>query len=115
MVNINHKWLKAVLILRVKKLGSFFLVSNLDKFLLFDNFFPDLADFQNLNNFLTFKFPNLDYFLVFNNFLYFLVNLLLSLISPILLAANISSTISTYDDKIVFSINISSTALLLKP
>ena len=41
----NHKWLKAVLALKVRKLGPFFLASKLDKFPLFDNSFFDLADF----------------------------------------------------------------------
>ena len=50
----NCKWLKAILMLEVKKLGPFFLMSKLGKFSLFDNFFPDLADFWDLDNFLVF-------------------------------------------------------------
>ena len=47
----NYKQLKATLALEIKKLGLFFLASKLDKFSLFDNFFPNLADFWNLAKF----------------------------------------------------------------
>ena len=45
LVNAIWKYLKAILALGVKKLDSFFLTSKLGKFLLFDTFFPNIADF----------------------------------------------------------------------
>ena len=54
----SHKWLKIILALRFKKFGLAFIALKLDEFLFFDNFFLDLADFWNLNNFLPFKFSN---------------------------------------------------------
>ena len=47
----NRKWLKTILALGVKKLGPFFLVLKLGKSPLLDNFFLDLANFWDLNNF----------------------------------------------------------------
>lgn len=47
----NYKYQKTVLILGVKKFNSTFLVLNFDKFLLFDSFFHDLANFWYLSNF----------------------------------------------------------------
>ena len=48
----NYKWLKADLVLGVKKLGPLFLASKLGKFPLFDSFFDFLPlDFLDLNNF----------------------------------------------------------------
>ena len=55
-MNVSCKQLKASLVPEVKKLGSVFLALKLGEFLLFDDFFLDLADFQNLDNFLLFKF-----------------------------------------------------------
>ena len=52
----NYKQLKTVLILGIKKLGLFFLALNLGKFPLFNNFFPDLVNFWDLNNFSLFEF-----------------------------------------------------------
>ena len=114
----NHKWLKAALALGVRKLGLFFLASKLSKFLLFDDFFPNLADFRNLDNFLPFEFPDLDNFLVFNNFPDFLYgslppSMLLTSLAASILVINTSLIASTYDDIINFSIDISSTAILL--
>ena len=100
--------------LEVKKFNPFFLVLKLDKFLFFDNSFSDLADFQNLDNFLPFKFLNLDNFwffdnfLTFNNFPHFLINLLLFSMPPTLLVA------STYNNTVVFIIDINSVTILLK-
>ena len=45
LIKANYKWLKAVLVLKIRKLGPFFLESKLGKFSLFDTFFLDLADF----------------------------------------------------------------------
>ena len=120
-MKVNYKQLKVVLVLKIKKFGPFFLMSKLDKFLFFDSFFPNLANFWNLDDFLLFKFFNLnnfrlfDNFLIFDNFLYFLINSLPLLIPPILLMANILLLISTYNDIVVFNIDISGTAILPKP
>ena len=54
--------------MRVRKLGLFSLASKLDKFPLFNNFFPDLADFWDLNNFSLFDYPDLDKFSDLDNF-----------------------------------------------
>ena len=88
----------------VKKLGPFFLMSKLGKFSLFDNFFPDLANFRDLHN-----FPVFDYFP------YFSINLLLLSILPVSLAVSTLLVTIIYDNIIVFSIDVSSTAILLKP
>ena len=99
----NYKQLKAVLLLRIKKFGLFSLASKLDKFLLFDNFFSDLANFWDLDN-----------FLIFDNFPHFSINSSPPSILPISLAASILLASSIYDDTIVFSIDVSSVAILLK-
>ena len=52
-VKASRKGLKAVLVLRVRNFDPVFVTSKLVKFPLFDNFFPDLAEFQDLNVFLT--------------------------------------------------------------
>ena len=104
LVKVNYKRLKAILALRIKKLDLFFLASKLGKLPLFDNFFLDLADFWDL-----------DIFLVFNNFLYFSIDSL-SLSTPSTsLAASTLSVINTYNDIVVFSIDINGVAILLKP
>ena len=48
-MKVNYKQLKAILVLRVKKLDPIFIASKLDKFPLFDNF--SLFNFYNLDNF----------------------------------------------------------------
>lgn len=58
LVKVSHKRLKDILVSKVKKLGPAFSISNLGKFLPFDNFFLDLADFQDLNNFWPFNFSD---------------------------------------------------------
>ena len=70
MIKANHKQLKTILALGVRKLSPFFLVLKLSKFPFFDNFFPDLAGFRDLDN-----FWDLDNFPIFKDFLYFLINL----------------------------------------
>ena len=55
----SHKQLKAILALEVrKKLGSASVTPKLGEFPLFDEFFLNLADFWDLNNFLPFDFPD---------------------------------------------------------
>ena len=121
MIKTNHKRLKAVLVLEIRKLGSFFLALKLGEFLLFDDFFLDLANFQDFNNFSPFKFLDLnnfwffDNFSVFNNFLYFLIILSPLFKSLILLAANILLVSSTYNNIVIFSLDVNNTTILLKP
>ena len=110
MVKANYKWLKAVLASRVKKLGPFFLASKLDKFPLFNDFFLNLADFWDLDN-----FQDLDNFLVFDNFLYFSIDSSSPSTPSISLLVSISLATNTYDDTVVFIIDVSGTAILLKP
>ena len=98
----NYKWLKAVLASGVRKLSMTFLVVNLGEFILFDGFL-DLDNFQ-LSDILVFGFISFD--------------LLLSLISLTSLAASTSTpsnslAASTYNDIIVFSIDVSGAAILL--
>ena len=50
-MNTSYKQLKVFLVSEVRKFGPTFLESNSGKFLLFDYFFLDLDDFQDLNNF----------------------------------------------------------------
>ena len=61
-VKASRKQLKIVLALEVRNFGPASIVLKLVEFLLFDNFFHDLAKFQDLNIFLLFNFPDLDNF-----------------------------------------------------
>ena len=61
-VKANHKRLKAVLALGVRNFGPSSVASKLVEFPLFDNFFPDLAEFQDLDVFSPFDFLDLDNF-----------------------------------------------------
>ena len=56
LVKANRKRLKADLALGVKKLGPDSVAPKIGKFPLFDGFFPDLADFRDLNVFWLFNF-----------------------------------------------------------
>ena len=76
-MNINYKQLKIILALRVKKHDSTLLVSILNKFSLFDNFFSNLAKFWDLDNFSLFEFLDL------NNFSDFLASFSSLLSNPI--------------------------------
>ena len=111
----KRKWSKVTLASGVRKLSPFFLMSKLDKFPLFDNFFLDLAYFWDLDNFLIFdNFWDLDNFLVFDNFPLFLIDSSPPSTPPTSLAANTLSAISTYNNTVIFSINISDAAILMK-
>ena len=55
-MKVNRKRLKAVLASGVRNFGLFSIASKLVKFPLFDNFFPDLAKFQDLDVFSLFDF-----------------------------------------------------------
>ena len=54
----SYKWLKADLALGIKKLRPDFVAPKLGEFPLFDEFFPDLADFWDLDIFWSFDFPD---------------------------------------------------------
>ena len=107
----SRKWLKAALALEVKKLGLASLALKLGEFLIFDGFL-DLAKF------LPFEFPHLNNFRPFDDFPDFLASS-----SPLLLSPN--PTISPlpfstlgFDilgNLVVFSIEVSGVAILLKP
>ena len=104
LVKVSHKWLKAALVLGIKKLSSLSLVLKLGKFPLFDKFFPDLADFRNLDNFWLFDFPD---FLAISTPL-----------TPLLLLSSPTSSlleIDISDGATVFSIEVSGAVILLKP
>ena len=104
----SHNWLKVTLALEVKKLGLASVISKLGEFPLFDSFL-------DLTNFLSFEFLDLNNFLVIVNFPYFSIDLSSSLTIPTSLAATNLLTTSTYDKTVVFSIDISGAAILLKP
>ena len=66
LVKVNCKQLKAILVSWIRNFGPTSIVSKLIEFSLFDNFFLDLAKFQDFNVFLLFNFLDLDNF---SNFL----------------------------------------------
>ena len=108
LVKASYKWLKTVLALEVRNFDLAFIVLKLVKFPLFNNFFLDLANFQDLKFFLLFNFSDLDNFLVFNNILDFSINSSLPSMLPILFVIN------TYNNIIIYSIDINNAAILLK-
>ena len=128
----SRKQLKAVLVLKVRNFGPSSVALELIEFPLFDNFFPDLAKFRNLDVFLLFDFLNLDNFL---NFLacstlfsptlnpstsllpLFLLEaglLLLFLLKADLLPSFLLEAGSS-SDLVVFSIEMNRAIILLKP
>ena len=114
----SRKWLKAALASGVRKFGPAFLASKLDKFLLFDGFL-DLA------NFLPFEFPDLD------NFPDFLASSPspnpstslspsfipeIGLLSSFLLETDLlPSFLLGAGSLVIFNIEVSGAAILLKP
>ena len=58
----SYKRLKAVLVLGVRNFGPASVALELVEFPLFDDFFPDLAKFRDLDIFSLFDFPDLDNF-----------------------------------------------------
>ena len=111
LVKVNYKRLKAALALGVRKLGPAFLVSKLGELSLFDGFL-DLA------NYLTFEFSDLDNFRPFDNFPNFLTSSSPSPLIPDLTTSPLAFPTSGSDmssDLVVFSIEMSEAAILLKP
>ena len=109
-LHTTRKHLNAALASGVRKLGPTFLILKLGEFLLFDGFL-DLADF------LPFKFPDLDDFRPCDNFYDFLASSSSLLPTSNLLSSPLlflSSSSDTSSDPIVFSIEVSKAAILLK-
>ena len=114
MVKVSHKQLKVILASGVRKLSPTSVASKLGEYPLFNGFFDlslfDLDDFWDLANFWLFDLPVFG-FICFNP--------LPPLMSPTLLLAStlapsISLAASNYNDMIVFNINVSDTAIVLK-
>ena len=101
------KRLKATLALAVRKLEPAFVTSKLGEFPLFDGFL-DLADF------LPFDFLDLDNFPVFDNFPHFSIDSPPHSTAPTSLAISTSLAASTCDNTVVFNIDVSGAAILLK-
>ena len=64
----SHKRLKAVLVSGVRNFSPSSVTSKLVEFPFFDNFFPNLAKFRDLDVFSLFDFLDLDNFPNLNNF-----------------------------------------------
>ena len=128
----SYKQLKIILVSEFRNFGPSFIASKLVEFLLFDNFFPNLAKFWDLNIFLLFDF------LYLNNFSDFLacsilfsptLNLSTSLLLSFLLETGLLSWFlletdllllflleaGLLGDPVVFSIEVNRAAILLKP
>ena len=107
----------------IKKFGPFSLASKLNEFLLFDNFFLDLADFQDFDKFWLFDFLDfLAYFtllstntstLLLPSFFLEASLLLLFLLEADLLLLILLET-CLFGDSVVFSIVVSGATILLK-
>ena len=114
LVKANHKRLKADLASGFRKLSPLSLASKLDEFSLFDSFFdflslnfPDLDNFRDLDIFWPFNFP--DFLAIFT---------LPTPSTPSLLSQSPTSSLSEVHlsgGAVVFSIEVSETAILLKP
>ena len=137
-VKTSRKRLKVVLASGVKNFGLTFIVPKLVEFPLLDNFFPNLAKFWNLDVFSLFDFPDLDNFQDLDVFPDFLVCFILfppipnssTSLSPLfspeagllllfLLEADLLPSFlleaGLSGDPVVFSIEVSGAAILLKP
>ena len=117
----SRKRLKVVLALGVRNFVPSSITLKLVELSFFDNFFPDLAKFRDLDVFSLFDFPDLDNFrdldnfLVFDNFPHFSIDSSPPSTPSTSSAASTSSATSTCDDMVVFSIDVSGAAILLKP
>ena len=130
-MKISRKQLKTVLILRVRNFDLAFVILNLVKFLFFDNFFPDLAKFKDLDIFSLFDFLNLDNFFDLAYFILFLpisnlstllspsffseASLLLSFLLKTDLLPSFLLRVDLLGNSIVFNIKVSGIVILLKP
>ena len=127
----------------VRNFGPSFIALELVEFTLFDNFFPDLAEFQDLDVFLFFDFPDLNNFQdldIFSLFDFpdFLACSTLFPLTPYLSTSPLPSFfpevgllllfllkadllplfllgVGLLGDSVVFSIEVSGVAILLKP
>ena len=138
LMKANRMWLKAVLASEVGKLSPFFLALKSGKFPFFDDFFPDLADFWDLDNFSLFDCPDLDKFSDLDDFPDFLACFTpflstpnpstspspsffpeAGLLSSFLLEADLLPSFllgaGLSGDLVIFSIEMSGAAILLKP
>ena len=101
---------------RIRNFGLASIVLKLSKFPLFNNFFHDIVDFWDLDNFLPFKFLDLDKFWLFN-FFNFLAIFSLPLI-PNLLTSSLPTPnhlrIDLFNSTIVFNIKISRAVIIVK-
>ena len=125
LVKASHKWFKIILVLGVKNFDLAFIVLKLVEFSFFNNFFFDLAKFQNLDVFLLFNFSDfLAFSIPFLPILNLLTSLLLSfflkayLLSLFLLKADLLPSIlpraSLLDNSVIFSIVVNGATILLK-
>ena len=128
----SYKWLKVVLALRVRNFDLAFVILKLVKFSLFNNFFPDLAKFQDLDIFSLFNFLNLDKFpdflaystsfLLISNLstssllsFFSKINLLLLFLLEIDLLLSFWLGANLLDNSVVFRFEMSRITILLKP
>ena len=100
LVKASHKRLKVVLASGVKNFGPASVASKLVEFPLFDNFFPDLVKFQDLN--------------IFSNFL--VCSTLPPTPNPLILPLPTPSysEVDLFYSIVIFSIKVSGAAILLK-
>ena len=110
-MNASRKQLKIFLVSEFKKLRLVFLASKLDEFSHFDNFFLNLANFWDLDNFWVFDFWAFN----FSDFLAYSILLLLIPISLSLSPTFSLSKADLLDSTVVFSNKVSRTTFLLKP
>ena len=96
----NYKWLKAILVLKIKNFGLAFVVVKLSNIPFFDNFFLDLANFEDLKNFYNFL----------TIFSLLLIPKFLTL--PLLILSYLG--VNLFSITVVFSIKVSRVAILLK-
>ena len=128
----SRKRLKVVLVSKIKNFGLAFIASKLVGFSLFDNFFLDLAKFQDLDIFSLFDFLDLNHFLDFlvcsisflliSNLLTLLLLLFFSKTGLLLLFLEKADLLllfllgaSLSNNLVIFSIKVNRAAILLKP
>ena len=110
-MNASRKRLKASLVPGVRKFGPISLGSKLGEFQLFSDFFSDLADFWDLDNFWLFDLSVFDF--ICSDLSPPSMSLTSFMVSN--MVSSFSLVASTYDDIVVFNINMSGAANLLNP